>query len=162
MWHWFRYDLGVRVPSRRVEPIFGVCNCAPEQDAIFARRQPLRMPQTPTNVYEAVFGALDGQHDGKAVAAIDLGKDSEPVSYAQLKHTVDVTRVTMGVKSRENVALVMPNSLELIVGLLATWAQGAATAPLNPSYTSVEFKVRIANKSGSAFQANRRSTGALR
>jgi acyl-CoA synthetase (AMP-forming)/AMP-acid ligase II len=120
------------------------------------------MPQTPTNVYEAVFGALDGQHDGKAVAAIDLGKDSEPVSYAQLRRTVDITRATLGVKSGENVALVMPNSLELIVGLLATWAQGAATAPLNPSYTSVEFRVRMENKNCSACQANRRSTGAFR
>jgi long-subunit acyl-CoA synthetase (AMP-forming) len=152
----------MRIPSCRVKPIFGVCNCAPEQDAIFPGHQPLRMPQTPTNVYEAIFGALDGQHDGKAVAVIDLDKDSEPVSYAQLKRTVDVTRATMGVKSGENVALVMPNSLELIVGLLATWAQGAATAPLNPSYTSVEFKVGIANKNGGAYPANRRSTGALR
>jgi acyl-CoA synthetase (AMP-forming)/AMP-acid ligase II len=99
------------------------------------------MPQTPANIYEAVFGDSDKQND-TTVAAVDLGSKGESVSYAQLKRVVDVARTTTNIEAGENVALVMPNSMELIVGLLAMWAQGAATVPLNPSYTAVEFKVR--------------------
>ncbi|KAH8664611.1 hypothetical protein BX600DRAFT_362760, partial [Xylariales sp. PMI_506] len=62
------------------------------------------------------------------------------VTYAQLRDIVDSTRARVNISSGERVALVMPNSLELIVGLLSVWAQGAAAAPLNPSYTSAEFK----------------------
>lgn len=99
------------------------------------------MPQTSANIYEAVFSNPDTQ-DGTSVAAVDLGRQDESVSYAQLRRVVDMARTTTGIRAGENVALVMPNSLELIVGLLATWAQGAATAPLNPSYTAAEFRVR--------------------
>lgn len=95
------------------------------------------MPSTTSNIYEAVFA---GQNDA-AIAAIDLGKGSDPVTYARLQAHVNSARTASAIKAGDKVALVMPNSLELIVGLLAAWAQGAATAPLNPAYTSVEFRV---------------------
>lgn len=106
------------------------------------------MPQNPMNIYEAVFGDCRGCDD-TAVAAVDLGKDGESVSYADLRRLVDIARTTIDIKAGESVGLVMSNSLELIIGLLATWAQGAATAPLNPAYTAVEFKVGDARSSTS-------------
>jgi acyl-CoA synthetase (AMP-forming)/AMP-acid ligase II len=120
------------------------------------------MPQTPANIYEAVFGNSDTQDDVR-VATVDLGRQVKSVSYAQLKHVVDATRATTGIKAGENVALVMPNSLELIVGLLATWAEGAATAPLNPSYTAVEFRVRNSEpQSSNEKQADTKFPGSFR
>jgi acyl-CoA synthetase (AMP-forming)/AMP-acid ligase II len=94
------------------------------------------------NIYEAIFGDASGRHNNEsAVAALDLGKSNDPITYARLQGLVDGLRVSSAIEAGEKVALVMPNSLELIVGLFATWAQGAATAPLNPSYTAIEFKV---------------------
>lgn len=120
------------------------------------------MPQPPSNIYEAVFGDSDSQND-KTVAAIDVGRQSESVGYAQLKRIVDVVRTTTAIKAGENVALVMRNSLELIVGLLTTWAQGAATAPLNPSYTAVELKVcEFRAQRGERQQADHDPTGPFR
>lgn len=120
------------------------------------------MPQTPANIYDAVFSDSD-THNDTSIAAVDLGRQSESVSYAHLKHVVDVARTTTSIRTGENVALVMPNSLELIVGLLAIWAQGAATAPLNPSYTAVEFKVRHSRaQSSNAQQANPNPSGSFR
>jgi acyl-CoA synthetase (AMP-forming)/AMP-acid ligase II len=87
------------------------------------------------NIYEAIFGDASGRHnDETAVAALDLGKSNDPITYAQLQGLVGGLRVSSAIEVGEKVALVMPNSLELVVGLFATWAQGAATAPLNPSY----------------------------
>jgi len=100
------------------------------------------MARGTNNIYEAIFGDASGRHNNtSAVAAVDLGKSNDPITYTQLQRHVDTVRVTSAIVAGEKVALVMPNSLELVVGLFATWAQGAATAPLNPSYTAIEFKV---------------------
>ena len=93
------------------------------------------------NIYQAVFGEASGHDSTSAVAAVDLGKSKDPITYAQLQSHVDGLRASSTIQAGEKVALVMPNSLELVVGLFATWAQGAATVPLNPSYTAIEFKV---------------------
>ena len=103
------------------------------------------MTKATNNISEAVFGSASGSDNNtSAVAAIELGKSDDPITYAQLRRHVDSLRITSAIGAGEKVALVMPNSLELIVGLFATWAQGAATAPLNPAYTAVEFRVSIA------------------
>jgi acyl-CoA synthetase (AMP-forming)/AMP-acid ligase II len=105
--------------------------------------RPISMSQGANNIYEAVFGEANRRDNNStlAVAVVDLGKSNDPITYAQLQALVDNTRLSSAIKTGEKVALVMPNSLELVVGLFATWAQGAATAPLNPSYTSIEFRV---------------------
>lgn len=95
-----------------------------------------------TNLYQAVFVDDSKRNNtNESIAAINLGREGSQVSYDQLRVLVDDARGTMHVGAGEKVALVMPNSLELIIGLLAVWAQGAAAAPLNPSYTSAELKV---------------------
>ncbi|KAF2207335.1 hypothetical protein CERZMDRAFT_17344, partial [Cercospora zeae-maydis SCOH1-5] len=43
------------------------------------------------------------------------------------------------------VALLMPNSPALIIGLLALWADGAAAVPLNPAYTPTELEPLFAD-----------------
>lgn len=101
------------------------------------------MESSTRNIYEAVFGETRNSHDGSSIAAIDLGKDGARVAYNELQAQVDGVRAATDIKPGETLALVMPNSLELIVGLLASWAEGAATAPLNPAYTSVEFRVSV-------------------
>lgn len=88
------------------------------------------------NIYGAAFSEASN-----AIAALPLGDSGTPVTYAQLKNHVDALRGATSINAGDKVALVMPNSLELIIGLFAVWAQGAATAPLNPAYTSTEFKV---------------------
>ena len=93
------------------------------------------------NLYQRIFEEPIRPDASSAIAVVDVAKDGRQVSYAQLKRLVDNYRSTIPIKAGEKVALVMPNSLELIVGLLATWAQGGATAPLNPAYTSSEFQV---------------------
>ena len=100
------------------------------------------MTKITNSIYEAVFGeASRHDNDPSPVAAIDLGKSNDPITYAQLQRHADDLRFTSAIEAGEKIALVMPNSLELVVGLFATWAQGAATAPLNPSYTAIEFRV---------------------
>jgi acyl-CoA synthetase (AMP-forming)/AMP-acid ligase II len=97
------------------------------------------------NIYSAVFSgvAVKGRQNDSAVAMIDLArKEAAAVTYAQLKAIVDSLRGSSDIQTGENVVLVMPNSLDLMVTLLAVWAQGAAAAPLNPSYTVHEFKVQ--------------------
>lgn len=95
------------------------------------------------NIYEAVLGSANGHDESSSIAAVDLGKDGKAISYAQLQRCVDGVRAAASIKSGDKVGLVMPNSLELIIGLLAVWAEGAATAPLNPAYTATEFKVSL-------------------
>lgn len=92
-------------------------------------------------LYQRIFEEPIRPDASSAIAVVDVAKDGRQVSYAQLKRLVDNNRSTIPIKAGEKVALVMPNSLELIVGLLATWAQGGATVPLNPAYTSSEFRV---------------------
>ncbi|KAH8743038.1 peroxisomal-coenzyme a synthetase [Diaporthe sp. PMI_573] len=93
------------------------------------------------NIYSAVCSEVAGKgQDDSAVAVIDLARKEASVTYRQLKATVDSLRESSGIKAGENIVLVMPNSLDLVVALLAVWAQGAAAAPLNPSYTEHEFK----------------------
>lgn len=101
------------------------------------------MERSTRNIYEAIFGDARQSHNTSSVAAIDLGKDGARVTYNELQSKVDGFRATANIKPGETIALVMPNSLELVVGLLASWAEGAATAPLNPAYTSVEFRVSV-------------------
>ncbi|PPJ57874.1 hypothetical protein CBER1_00016 [Cercospora berteroae] len=92
-----------------------------------------------TNLYSAIFDRNDEKRD-KSQAIRSLGKSSAKSTYADLKHNVDALRCVADFQSQENVALVMPNSPELIVGLLALWADGAAAVPLNPAYTATEFE----------------------
>ena len=103
------------------------------------------------NLYQRIFQEPIKPDAGSAVAVVDVAKDGRQFSYAQLKRLVDNNRSSIPIEKGEKVALVMPNSLELIVGLLATWAQGGATAPLNPAYTSSEFQV------GSSINSSRNS-----
>ncbi|CAK1359052.1 Peroxisomal-coenzyme A synthetase [Cercospora beticola] len=94
---------------------------------------------TSTNLYDAVFRRNDGQSpENEAIRT--LRGSAAKTTYNSLKGNVDFLRSVANFQSKENVALVMPNSPELIVGLLALWADGAAAVPLNPAYTAAEFE----------------------
>ena len=95
---------------------------------------------TSTNLYDAIFRRNDGQSP-ESEAIRTLGGSTATTTYTDLKENVDFLRSVANFQSKETVALVMPNSPELIVGLLALWADGAAAVPLNPAYTAAEFEV---------------------
>lgn len=93
------------------------------------------------NIYNAVFEPSRVSYTGSSLAAIVLGNYERRFTYSQLKDVVETNRAATSVQPGEKIALVMPNSLELVIGLFTIWAQGAAAAPLNPAYTAVEFRV---------------------
>lgn len=93
------------------------------------------------NLYSGVFDGGSRSNSGSSIAVIDIDRQDGQISYGQLQGFVDAASGTTNIEADEKVALIMPNSLELIVGLFTVWAQGAAAAPFNPSFTSSEFKV---------------------
>jgi oxalate---CoA ligase len=79
-----------------------------------------------------------GDPDATAVAVPGGAR----VSYAQLREQVDACADALaqaGVRRKDRVALVLPNSLESIVLFLAAANAGSA-APLNPAYKESEFR----------------------
>ena len=69
------------------------------------------------------------------------------ISYAeleQLSNAFGSALVKLGVKKGDRVALLLPNTPQLVLALLGTWKAGAIACPLNPLYTEdeLEFSLR--------------------
>ena len=68
------------------------------------------------------------------------------LSYRDLDHETDAfaaALVTLGVKKGDRVALVMPNSPQVIIAQLGAWKAGAIAVPLNPIYTERELELAL-------------------
>lgn len=48
-----------------------------------------------------------------------------------------------GVGAGDVVAVMMPNSIELLVAILAAWRIGAAATPINPTFTAREAMFQV-------------------
>ena len=75
------------------------------------------------------------------------------ITYRQLEALVDSAMAQlylMGLKRGDTVALLSDNSVEFVVGLLATMFLGARVAPLNPALTSNELSTRLSQLSANA------------
>ncbi|WP_448808516.1 class I adenylate-forming enzyme family protein [Agromyces bauzanensis] len=77
-----------------------------------------------------------------------LRDERRALTYAELEQEVaafgDQLRVT-GVGDGDVVAVMLPNSIELLVAILATWRIGAAATPVNPVFTAREAAYQIAD-----------------
>lgn len=50
-----------------------------------------------------------------------------------------------GLSDGDVLAIMLPNSLELLIGILAAWRVGAAATPVNPTFTSRELEYQLAD-----------------
>lgn len=91
-----------------------------------------RESQPPTSLF-ALFETQAAEHS-EAVAVVCEGR---ALSYAQLNSEANQLAhllIAAGVGSGQMVALALPRSVELVVGLLAVLKTGAAYLPLDPDY----------------------------
>jgi long-chain acyl-CoA synthetase len=66
--------------------------------------------------------------------------------YAELErlsNTFATALVKLGVKKGDRVALLLPNTPQLILALLGTWKAGGIAVPLNPLYTEQELEFAL-------------------
>jgi len=85
---------------------------------------------------QAVFEASDGP-------ALITEAPSDPWGFGQLESRVDglARRLrTVGIDRGDNIGIVLPAGPVFVQTLLAVTALGAAAAPLNPAYTTSEFR----------------------
>ena len=65
------------------------------------------------------------------------------MSYAQLEQLSNAfanALIKMGVKKMDRMALVLPNTPQLVLTLLGTWKAGGIAVPMNPLYTEHELE----------------------
>ena len=89
---------------------------------------------------ETLIGRLAGGEGDVALIEADAGRS---VSFGELRADVDQIAgrlAAVGVHRGDRVAIVAPEGPRFVRLLLATTALGAAAAPLNPAYTTEEFR----------------------
>ena len=85
----------------------------------------------------------DVQLTGDAVADLEVRLDHD-----RFRTTVDATArrlAALGVGRGDVVAVVLPNRVELVITLYATWLLGAALTPVNPALTEDEVSYQLAD-----------------
>lgn len=88
-------------------------------------------------IYQLIFEQIHHTRDSIAIYA----PSRSPLSYSKLLIQINQTVTalgTMGIGRGDRVALVLPNSPEMVVAFLAVSAC-AVCAPLNPAYSELEF-----------------------
>ncbi len=53
--------------------------------------------------------------------------------------------IARGIGEGDVLAIMLPNGLELLIGMLASWRVGAATTPINPTFTTRELDYQLAD-----------------
>ncbi len=96
----------------------------------------------------------NGQAAGESLAALLAGGEAghpalivpdsgEVLTYTQVAARVEALAqrlAGLGVRRGDRVALALPNGPDVVLLLLAVTALGAAAAPLNPAYTTTEYR----------------------
>src|SRR5207244_8234368 len=75
-----------------------------------------------------------------------LRDEERELTYTEVTRYVDAVAeqfADAGVGPGDVVAVMLPNRLELLVGLLAAWRCGAAATPINPVFTAREARHQI-------------------
>ena len=84
------------------------------------------------------------------------------LSYEQVRARVDALAeqlVDKGVAHGDIVAIMLPNCVELLVGILAAWRLGAIATPINPAFTDNEARYQIEDSDAVLLIADREPTG---
>lgn len=84
------------------------------------------------------------EHGGQSAV---VGKDRS-LSYQQLEESIDLAThnlTRLGVKFRERVALISPNTVEYIITLFALWRQGAIVCLLSTRFPEEGVRSRLQN-----------------
>lgn len=77
-----------------------------------------------------------------------IGDERGMLSYAETDaraRAVAQQLAERGIGAGDVVALMLENSVELLVGILATWLLGAAATPINPTFTERELGYQLAD-----------------
>jgi acyl-CoA synthetase (AMP-forming)/AMP-acid ligase II len=80
---------------------------------------------------------------GDAVADLEVRLD-----HAGFRTAVEATArrlAALGIGRGDVVAVVLPNRVELVITLYATWLLGAALTPVNPALTEDEVSYQLAD-----------------
>ena len=88
------------------------------------------------------------------------------LTYAEVAQRVDAVAeqfAAAGVGRGDVVAVMLPNQVELLLGLMAAWRLGAAATPVNPVFTPNEAGYQIADSAAKLLlAADRTPTTACR
>jgi hypothetical protein len=99
-----------------------------------------------------IIGYLPWNQPAAAVDRICMRDDRVELTYVNVATRVDALAeqfAAMGVGRGDVVAVMLPNRVELLLGLMAAWRLGAAATPINPVFT--------ANEAGYQLQDRRRT-----
>ena len=97
--------------------------------------------------------AMFGDQVERTPDSVAVASDSECLTFAQLdarSSSVAERLIEIGVGRDDVVALVVPRSIEWIVGMLAVWKSGAAYGPIDPSYPQDRIDAIIADTGADA------------
>ncbi|WP_235171723.1 non-ribosomal peptide synthetase [Rhodococcus erythropolis] len=92
--------------------------------------------------------AMFDEQVGRTPDSLAVECDGEALTYGQLDAYANVVaeRLTAaGVGPDDVVALIVPRSVEWVVGMLAAWKAGAAYGPIDPSYPQDRIEAIIAD-----------------
>src|SRR3954454_2128063 len=81
------------------------------------------------------------QPDGPAIADDAVALDN--AAFADRVARAAALLARLGVGAGDVVAVALPNRLELIITLFATWRLGAAATPVNPALTRAEMQYQV-------------------
>ncbi|MFD4785483.1 amino acid adenylation domain-containing protein, partial [Rhodococcus qingshengii] len=96
----------------------------------------------------ASLTAMFEEQVGRTPDSLAVECDGEALTYGQLDAYANVVaeRLTAaGVGPDDVVALIVPRSVEWVVGMLAAWKAGAAYGPIDPSYPQDRIEAIIAD-----------------
>ena len=87
------------------------------------------------------IGYLPWNQPAATVDQVCMRDDRVELTYAEVATRVDAVAeqfAAMGVGRGDVVAVMLPNRVELLLGLMAAWRLGAAATPINPVFTANE------------------------
>lgn len=67
----------------------------------------------------------------------------------------------LGIGVGDTVAIMLPNSIELVIGILGAWRIGAAVTPVNPTFTARELGYQLADSGAKVLVARDRAAGGV-
>ncbi len=91
---------------------------------------------------DETFGDLTRRHASSHPHRVAVTDGSRSLTWTELMAEVDRVAdalMGLGVREEDRVSVQLPNCLELVVAILATWEIGAVYQPLNPMYRRAEL-----------------------
>jgi long-chain acyl-CoA synthetase len=86
------------------------------------------------------FSTLLREHAAAQPERLALSGRDGHCTWAELDAMVDRAAAGLLATGAESVALALPNSIDFVVGLLASWRAGLVAVPINPGFTARELR----------------------